>query len=145
MLGVFTFTFFSPYLLTIWKRIIQFIRYGFKNRKETFSKPTTDTNPSIEVTYTYVSKNEEKKIFTKRNRKLVKIWQKYGLAGIAIITPILLSIPLGTLVANSLVDKKRKIFLYMFISITFWSIVMVSFFELYDVFTLKSLKENIFE
>ena len=34
-----------------------------------------------------------KKIFTKRNRRFVKIWRKYGEIGIAFLTPILLSPP----------------------------------------------------
>jgi len=145
MLGVFVFTFFSPYILMAWKKIFSFIRFGLRKKKDTFSKPITDANSDIEVTYTYITKAEEKKVFTKRNRRLVKIWQKYGLAGIAIITPVILSIPIGTVVANSLVEKRRKIFLYMLISITFWSVLMVTLFELYDVFTLKSLQENLFE
>ena len=37
-----------------------------------------------------------KKIFTKKNRRIVRIKQRYGLPGIALITPLLLSIPFGT-------------------------------------------------
>ncbi|MFO7668076.1 MAG: hypothetical protein R6W31_00310 [Bacteroidales bacterium] len=34
--------------------------------------------------------------FMKKNRRIIRIKQRYGLIGIALITPLLLSIPVGT-------------------------------------------------
>ncbi|MEZ5067446.1 MAG: hypothetical protein R2847_02715 [Bacteroidia bacterium] len=47
------------------------------------------------------SKKENKpKIFTKRNRRIITLWRKYGLFGIAFITPVILSIPIGTIASD---------------------------------------------
>jgi hypothetical protein len=68
---------------------------------------------------------------------------KYGLSGIAIVTPIILSIPIGTLIANNLESNKKKIFLYMFISILSWSILMTSLFEIFHANNVRDLQEQI--
>jgi len=86
---------------------------------------------------------EQKKVFTKRNRRLVTIFRKYGLFGIAFLTPVILSIPIGTIVANSFEPNKRKIFLFMFISILFWSTLMVSLFEIFHAKNVIDLQEQI--
>jgi len=44
-------------------------------------------------------KEKSRKIFSKRNRRIVKIKSNYGLAGIALATPILFSIPFGVFLA----------------------------------------------
>jgi predicted neutral ceramidase superfamily lipid hydrolase len=82
-------------------------------------------------------------VFTKRNRRLVSIFRKYGLLGIAFLTPVILSIPIGTIVANSFEPNKRKIFLFMFISILFWSTLMVSLFEIFHAKNVIDLQEQI--
>lgn len=46
--------------------------------------------------------------FTSSNRFLVRIKQKFGLGGIAALTPIVLSIPVGVLFALALTHDKRK-------------------------------------
>lgn len=141
MLGVVTFTFFSSGLTMLW----HWIRHQFKkviHRKDYFSEPLADVEGHPEVKYDYLEKNQKPKVFTKRNRKIVKIWARYGLAGIALVTPVILSIPIGTLIANSLVSDRRKIILYMFCSILFWSVLMTSLFELYHAVDLNDLKKH---
>src|ERR1700722_11478786 len=59
--------------------------------------------------------------FTPTNRFMVKVKQKFGLNGIAVITPVLLSIPIGVLVALTLTHDKKKIMISMIISTLFWS------------------------
>jgi len=61
------------------------------------------------------------KIFSKKNRKIVSIWSKYGELGIAFLTPILLTPIGGTLILVSFGTKKRKIFSYMLISGIVWA------------------------
>jgi uncharacterized membrane protein len=68
-----------------------------------------------------IFKPKEKKVFSSRKRQFVKIWKKYGIIGIAFLTPILLTPIGGTLVANALGCKKQEIFKYMWISVIFWS------------------------
>ncbi|MFM9056857.1 MAG: hypothetical protein ACKOQY_09270 [Bacteroidota bacterium] len=124
MLGVLLFTYVSAPILRIEKTIVRMIRAIKKQ------KPDKET---------------KKRIFTPRNRRIVRIWTRYGLSGIAFLTPVLLSIPIGTLVANHLVHNKRKIIAYMFVSLLFWSIVLTTAFAVLHVNSMKELKEQVSE
>lgn len=66
---------------------------------------------------------EKRKKFTPRNRKITTLYKKYGLGGIAFLTPILLTPIGGTLVAVSFGSPKEKIILYMLISGIAWAII----------------------
>jgi membrane protein DedA with SNARE-associated domain len=48
---------------------------------------------------------------------------KYGLGGVAFLTPVFLTPIGGTILAVSLTESKKKILLYMFISGVFWAFV----------------------
>ena len=61
--------------------------------------------------------------FNKRKRLLVKIKMKYGLAGIALLTPIILQVPIGTILAMRMIKDIKKVCLYMFISFTLFSVL----------------------
>lgn len=61
--------------------------------------------------------------FTSNNRKFVGIWKKYGLVGVAALTPILLTPIGGTLLAVSSGSPKEKIIVYMFVSAALWSVI----------------------
>lgn len=76
-----------------------------------------------------------KKLFSKKNRKIIKVWNSYGLIGVAFLTPILLMPLGGTLIAISFGERPVKIILYMFISIIFWANVLT--------FIMYSLKNAI--
>jgi hypothetical protein len=143
MLGVVVFSYFSQALFAAWHYIIAYFRKVFR-KKDVFSKPVADVDTPVEINYEYVSRSEQnKRVFTKRNRRIVRIWKRYGLTGIALITPVILSIPIGTLIANSLVDDRRKILIYMFFSILFWSVAMTTAFEMLHVATLKDLSREV--
>lgn len=73
------------------------------------------------------------KKFTKSTRFLVKVKQHSGLFGVALITPIFLSIPVGVMLALDLTTHKRKIVTSMALSCIFWSAV---FFVPYYVFSI---------
>jgi membrane protein DedA with SNARE-associated domain len=60
------------------------------------------------------------------NPKLAAIWKKYGVEGIAFLTPILLTPIGGTLLAVSSGAPKDKIIFYMFVSASVWTIVITS-------------------
>jgi uncharacterized membrane protein len=68
-----------------------------------------------------------KKIFTRRNKTIVKVKHRYGLPGIALLTPLLLSIPIGCFIAVRYFKNKHQILIYMFCSILFWSVFISSF------------------
>ena len=142
MVGVVAFAFFSDLLFRFWHFIVQLFKKVFR-RKEIFSTPKADIGGDYEINYSYVPKEAKKKIFNPRNRRIVKIWSEWGIMGVAFITPILLSIPIGTIITCRLVHRKRKVFTYMFFSILFWSILITSVFELYHVVTLQDLGKQI--
>ena len=59
-----------------------------------------------------------------RRRKFNILMRKYGLGGIAFFTPIILTPIGGTLLAIGMNKPKEKILLFMFVSASFWSIVL---------------------
>ncbi len=69
-----------------------------------------------------------KKVFTKRNRRIIKIRQKYGLWGIAATTPVLLSIPVGAFLAVRYYSHSRSRYLWLIGSNLVWSFIYTSFY-----------------
>jgi uncharacterized membrane protein YraQ (UPF0718 family) len=72
-------------------------------------------------------------LFSKKNRRIVTIWKKYGLAGVAFLAPIINPI-VATLIAASFGEKASKILLFMLISSVSWAVV-ISYF----VYEIKQL------
>jgi hypothetical protein len=70
----------------------------------------------------FCKRKKKRRVFTSRNRRIVFIWRRYGLAGVAFLTPLLLSPILGTIVATSFGEPWRRIFMYMLCSAVFWGI-----------------------
>lgn len=53
-----------------------------------------------------------------------KVWKRYGLLGVALLTPIIFTPIGGTLLAVSSGSPREKIIFYMFLSASFWSVVI---------------------
>lgn len=53
-------------------------------------------------------------------RRIMRIWHRFGLYGIAALTPPLLSPPIGTLIAVAFHERTPRIMLFMTISMAFW-------------------------
>ncbi|MDH5398541.1 MAG: hypothetical protein OEX02_10360, partial [Cyclobacteriaceae bacterium] len=51
-------------------------------------------------------------------------WKRFGALGIAFLTPILLMPIGGTLILTSFGSPRKKIFTYMLMSATFWSVLI---------------------
>jgi len=66
---------------------------------------------------------KNRRLFTPRNRRIVRIWAKYGMAGVAFMTPLILTPIGGTMIAASFGESRIKVFLYMFASAVFWGLV----------------------
>ncbi len=66
---------------------------------------------------------KKRKINLARAERLAKIWKRFGLVGVAFLTPVLLTPIGGTLLAVSSGSPKDKIILYMFISASAWAVV----------------------
>jgi hypothetical protein len=60
---------------------------------------------------------------SKPNNRFAGIWKKYGIAGVAALTPIILTPIGGTLLAISLGTPKDKLIFYMFLSAAVWAVV----------------------
>ena len=71
-----------------------------------------------------IPQRKEKRVFTKGNRRFIKIKSKYGLIGIAALTPILLSIPLGCFLASRFYTGKKTTIPIMLAGIVFWAFVL---------------------
>jgi hypothetical protein len=74
---------------------------------------------------------KKKAFFTRRNRRIVKIKRSYGMWGIVIATPVLLTIPVGAFLARHYYSKNRKIILYMMASIAGWGVVFSAILQLF--------------
>ena len=70
----------------------------------------------------------KKQVFTARNRRIVRIKTKYGLWGIVILTPVLLSIPLGSFLMVKYYGLKMKNMLWLLAGQIVWSLAYVLFF-----------------
>jgi hypothetical protein len=64
-----------------------------------------------------------KQIFSKTSRRLIRIKQKGGLPLVAFLTPIILSIPVGCLLATAFIHNKKQIILWQMGSILLWGLV----------------------
>lgn len=71
--------------------------------------------------YFKTKRKKKKRSFTRINKFIVLAKRRFGLVGIAAITP-LLSYPLGCYLALRYFKNKRKVILYMFVSVTIWSV-----------------------
>lgn len=76
------------------------------------------------------------RLFSSRTRLAVKVWKKAGMAGIAFLTPLLLTPIGGTILAVSFKVNRSQIFGYMLISGLFWGIVFtLAIYQLPDLFS----------
>jgi sterol desaturase/sphingolipid hydroxylase (fatty acid hydroxylase superfamily) len=72
--------------------------------------------------------NKPRKRFTKTNRLAVKIRRRFGLIGVAALTPLLFTPAGGTILAVAFRYSKSQILINMLISAALWAIVQTLFF-----------------
>jgi hypothetical protein len=101
ILGTFIFMYLSEFLIRIWNK------YWPQRLKRNKRK---------------------KQVFTARNRRIVRIKTKYGLWGIVILNPVLLSIPLGSFLMVKYYGLKIKNMLWLLAGQIAWSLVYVLFY-----------------
>jgi len=76
--------------------------------------------------------NKKRKIFTKKNKFFVVIIRDYGLFGIAIFSPVLISIPVGAFLAARFFQSQKKTALaVMALSVVVWSVSIATFLFLF--------------
>lgn len=69
-----------------------------------------------------------KKTFTKTNKFYVKLIRDYGLIGLAVFSPILISIPVGSILAARFFQNRKQIaLLAMSSAVVIWSVSLSTF------------------
>lgn len=68
--------------------------------------------------------SKKAKLFSARSRRFVRFWNKFGVKGVAFLTPLLLSPPGGTFLANALGGKKQEIIKWMWIFGAIFSVLL---------------------
>jgi len=101
MVGTVVFTFLSEGIILSYKKVKQITAIGKKPKKK----------------------------FTFTNKTIVKVKRRLGLAGLAILGPSLLSIPLGVFLSVRYYKDRKKIIGYNFISIMCWSVILYFFYN----------------
>ncbi|MDI1235157.1 MAG: hypothetical protein PSX81_12820 [bacterium] len=73
---------------------------------------------------TYLSKYHFFKFKFGKLKKLLHIKNTYGLIGLALLSPILISIPVGCIISASFEHDKLKIMRYHLLAVVFWSVLL---------------------
>jgi hypothetical protein len=102
ILGTFVFMYLSRFLIRMWNK------YGPQSLK---------------------GNKKKRRVFTGRNRRIVSIKMKYGLWGIVILNPVLLSIPLGSFLMVKYYGLKMKNMLWLLSGQVVWSVIFVLFYD----------------
>jgi len=120
IIGILFFFFFSKWLIKQYNKFCPIIFAGFTGKNVDQAKKILNCEPS-----------NNKKIFTSKSRNIIKLRKKYGYLGIIILTPILLSIPIGAFLAQRYYSKRKSTLLYMSLSIALWSFFISSVYFLF--------------
>lgn len=67
------------------------------------------------------------RVFCKRNRMIARFRAKFGLLGIVVLSPVILSIPIGAFLLNKYYSNHKMAKPYMVLSIVSWTAVFVAF------------------
>lgn len=70
---------------------------------------------------------ERPRIFTRTNRFIVRVKHGWGLKGLAALTPVLISIPIGSIIAAKYFRHDRRTLPVLLSSVLIWSVVLSSF------------------
>lgn len=65
---------------------------------------------------------QQKKLFNRKNRFIITIKRRYGLIGLALLTPCIISIPIGAVVAARFYHHDRLTVPLLIISVILWSV-----------------------
>lgn len=72
--------------------------------------------------------SKTRKRFTKRKRRIIKIKSKYGLIGIVVLSPVILSIPVGSFLTVKYYGSRIKNILFLIAGQFIWSVVYTLFY-----------------
>lgn len=75
---------------------------------------------------------------TKNIRRMVHFSRTWGIYGIALVTPTIISMPVGTLICRAIEKNKWHIKLVMFASLSFWAVLVIALQYFFNI-DIKSL------
>lgn len=105
IIGIVVFSILGEIIAYSWKRILNFFKQSWGKRK-------------------LVQETSQGKKFTWSKRFAVRIKIRFGLTGLVITTPSIISIPIGTFIIHRFYRKKiRNIFL-LILSLIIWSFIL---------------------
>ena len=61
-----------------------------------------------------------------RESRIYKIWDKYGVIGLGLLSPLLTGAPLGAAIGISLGAPPKRLFFWMSIGIVVWTIILTT-------------------
>jgi hypothetical protein len=116
ILGVIIFVFISKLIIKAWNK------YFFSRRK---------------ISAENAGESNNKKTFTKKNKRIIILKKKYGLPGIVILNPVILSIPVSAFLISKYYGKKFRNYCWLIVGQLTWSLVYTYFYTfLYDKWNL---------
>ena len=71
----------------------------------------------------FPERKKPKKKFSRKNKLIVRVKSRWGLIGLALITPTIISIPIGTLLAARYFGNNWRTLPYMLLSVVMWGFV----------------------
>jgi len=102
-------------LKLLWPVVYKFTPYIFKVRFELWRERRRNNLMT-------------RKKFTRTNKLIVKIRKRFGMWGIIVLSPVILSIPIGALLGTKYFSHRHGFIPYMIISISVWGVISVAFF-----------------
>lgn len=114
IIGVFVFIQISKYSIRLYSK-------AKEKAKQQFGQTELDYEPI----------QPKKKIFTRRNKFIVRTVKRFGIAGLAFLTPTILSIPVGTFLTYRYFGHRHNVFVWLSLSVFLWSTVL-SLFSLFN-------------
>lgn len=88
---------------------------------------------SAHYLYLWLKKRAErkgnKKVFTKTNRKIIRVKHKFGIWGIALLTPPVFSIMIGTMVAYRFYKTQKSTIPILLVSVVIYDFIYTSLYH----------------
>ena len=119
ILGILFFYFFSKWIIIQYSKYCPIVFSYFTGEKVEQAKKILNCD------------QPPKKRFTRKNKIIINLRNKYGFLGIILLTPVLLSIPIGAFLAQKYYSKRSNVLFYLSISVVLWSFFISSVFFLF--------------
>ncbi len=94
----------------------------------------------------FVKKKDEDKIRINKNiRRIVKIRRRFGMWGIALLTPVLLTVPVGAMVGIVIEPRIRVLLSYMAVSFVVWSALLFGVYMFLGINIPELIEQTIYQ